>query len=1020
MKRSEATNTFQEGLVMDLNPLVTPNSVLTNCLNGTLITYQGNENVLQNDMGNGRVETAYLPEGYIPLGTCSLGGIIYIVSYNPFTKKGQIGSFPSPERNITSDELGSTNIVIRKSDFLDNNGQPYVKNIIKTYTLSGETDESKLYPGDLYKVYTTDSLPNDTLSAMHPNLDINANVDNIPRYLKLYIATIHDNGSIEYLSDYLAWGKLSSNNKYYFISELQEHNGTVDLDQYRTLVSSGYNIYNSKFSGKLVVIAKLEVIDSFSAGWDCIKNGNEFQFGFSVNWTYENDLEKSKSRVNIDSIDITSKYSNKVAIRCSNLKEQLGDGGNDQYNQVKPLNYYKYMESGENIAIQNLPRKNDGSDADMWIRMSSFTPESDDEILEVTITPCQYLDDDSYKLNHLAKHFSIELSKIGKKDFTLKQWRYYVNGQVLTLNWGLDAYCEPYHLIKDIQFRFYKLNNDIYNKYISNSELGNYDSEITISGKSSYSGNFTNTFLLEDFGKLEKNQCYICSIWADYVPTEGNNTNYEFIANRVLYTSEIFNQAYLTKDDFDTLNLQDYLSIQQTVIQTKSELDNLTTDTVSKIENEGSENKKEIFTTTLNYSGNTEKECKLENSVSQDLFKINIQEISLGSAISNYSPNNPSQIYTKSKETLSDISYTSNSSTLNKTSNENIFNIKYSYNDQLNIQSITNQFKNQSIEYSLILQKLRVGYIYLSADLEKTKQNFRYGSSANDFSYKSDFKITSDDKSNLFRIFSNFGDSNQILNEFFSQYDVVNIIIYIDNTAGSDMPNGWNTTAKSDPAGKYNWGRLIRISSDNTWQLFGPSGPRDYVSLDPINSISNPNKIYKLIKCDGEYEIIKIASNINYYSDFKYSNNVIIPSTINYKLCIGDATEINPNSTIPNFKYTGQFETQINLEYSNIVNTYKPHPVIENLIGVINDDDTISSIDLEEIRTNKLYKSSNDKYSIASSSNFRINNQMLVCNKNAPSSINDSSIPHFKFGQDDQSLTINAIDESIIINQLLT
>jgi hypothetical protein len=46
MKRSETTNTFQEGLVMDLNPLTTPNSVMTNCLNGTLITYNGNENVL--------------------------------------------------------------------------------------------------------------------------------------------------------------------------------------------------------------------------------------------------------------------------------------------------------------------------------------------------------------------------------------------------------------------------------------------------------------------------------------------------------------------------------------------------------------------------------------------------------------------------------------------------------------------------------------------------------------------------------------------------------------------------------------------------------------------------------------------------------------------------------------------------------------------------------------------------------------------------------------------------------------
>jgi hypothetical protein len=84
---SEAVNSFNNGLVMDFNPITTPNTVLTNCLNGTLITYNGNEYILQNDMGNGRVETAYLPQGYIPIGTTELGGIIYIVSYNPIINK---------------------------------------------------------------------------------------------------------------------------------------------------------------------------------------------------------------------------------------------------------------------------------------------------------------------------------------------------------------------------------------------------------------------------------------------------------------------------------------------------------------------------------------------------------------------------------------------------------------------------------------------------------------------------------------------------------------------------------------------------------------------------------------------------------------------------------------------------------------------------------------------------------------------------------------------------------------------
>ena len=103
--KQEATNTFGDGMIMDLNPLTTPNNVLTSALNATMITYNGNEFVLQNDMGNGRVETAYLPSGYVPVGIKEYGGIIYVASYNPLTNKGQIGSFPSPERNISSSEI---------------------------------------------------------------------------------------------------------------------------------------------------------------------------------------------------------------------------------------------------------------------------------------------------------------------------------------------------------------------------------------------------------------------------------------------------------------------------------------------------------------------------------------------------------------------------------------------------------------------------------------------------------------------------------------------------------------------------------------------------------------------------------------------------------------------------------------------------------------------------------------------------------------------------------------------------
>lgn len=50
--KQETLNTFSEGLNYDLNPLVTPNNVLTDNVNGTFITFNGNELSLQNDAGN--------------------------------------------------------------------------------------------------------------------------------------------------------------------------------------------------------------------------------------------------------------------------------------------------------------------------------------------------------------------------------------------------------------------------------------------------------------------------------------------------------------------------------------------------------------------------------------------------------------------------------------------------------------------------------------------------------------------------------------------------------------------------------------------------------------------------------------------------------------------------------------------------------------------------------------------------------------------------------------------------------
>jgi hypothetical protein len=97
MSKEIKSNTFNKGLMMDLHPINTPNSVLTDNLNGTIITYDGNEHVLQNDMGNYKLKDCQLKSNYIPIGLKEYAGILYIVSYNPLDESVEIGTYPSPE-----------------------------------------------------------------------------------------------------------------------------------------------------------------------------------------------------------------------------------------------------------------------------------------------------------------------------------------------------------------------------------------------------------------------------------------------------------------------------------------------------------------------------------------------------------------------------------------------------------------------------------------------------------------------------------------------------------------------------------------------------------------------------------------------------------------------------------------------------------------------------------------------------------------------------------------------------------
>ena len=301
----KATNKFTRGLVMDFSPENTSNELLTHALNATLVTFNGNELSLQNDMGNARVETAFLPEGYMPVGTCEYGGIIYIVSYNPLENKSQIGCFPSPERNISNDEIGQSNDTIKNEDFV-NNGD-----IVQTskYVM---LRNDKLNPGDKFVVTATDSIYDEHLKDLLTRKVGSSTYNPVsnPR-IALNIVSIEDSGKIIYLNSSVRKYEIKKSGfqyKYEMLAPDSKNSQLTpqDIDSYRTSVGSGYSVFKSKSSGKLAILAELVTIDSYDVTYSVQQRYDDD--GDVIAGSYDVDIHTSVlPTLTIDNYDYTPK-----------------------------------------------------------------------------------------------------------------------------------------------------------------------------------------------------------------------------------------------------------------------------------------------------------------------------------------------------------------------------------------------------------------------------------------------------------------------------------------------------------------------------------------------------------------------------------------------------------------------------------------------------------------------------------------------------------------------------------------
>lgn len=502
--KSSQTNTFTGGMQKDLHPMTTPNNVLTDALNATITTMNGNENVLQNDMGNARVESAYLPEGYIPIGMKEYGGVIYIASYNPVTQKGQVGSFPSPERNIENIKGAGCNLDFNSlltSKNWDNNYSE-----IQNYSIKLELENGRIFhPGDMFSLIAdlnkipftvTNQLGNKgegDISLGLYVLDSSNNLVNITDSLNFYYPkNILDYKKGDLIEDI--------NNRYlgtFIKPELQASESQVDGERSYT----DYNTFNSKISGKVYLIATLNSINSIDVdiSGETVKENNKYTATLNLNIDYKYNCKKE--------------------------------------NIVDPIiNIYKLTSNNFKISVPYTKIKEDFNNYKINL---NFIPDNNNYLF-IDVIPQHRIKDTINSMQSLKSTLEMDLNKLNSGEFKINTWRYYnniVNGESRTnLVWGLEAYPKKSQKIKNIRFKFINLLNG--DKTI-----------LDISGKKNYFGTFNESL------DLVNKTLYAVQLYK--VLDDENNTE-EIIGERFILTTPLLNSCFFAESsDY----LQDYVNI---------------------------------------------------------------------------------------------------------------------------------------------------------------------------------------------------------------------------------------------------------------------------------------------------------------------------------------------------------------------------------------------------------------------------------------------------------------------------
>lgn len=447
-------NTFSDGINMDVNPIVAPKTVMSNCLNGTFTTFNGNENVLQNDMGNGKVHSAYLPSGWVPVGMAEHGGIIYVAAYNPETQESQLGSFPSPQQNFESSKNGQ--------------GETFTKLEANKYKLFvGENKDIELKPGNKLAItlaYEDYQVP---YKIIEPNY--NNDQDKHKRHWSVQLCLLTSNGILTDITD-----KLENTVYDYAFDGNEEYANYFFLQDYVEDLTPYLRIY----SGNLTGSPYIQVIENLASSMDTFvttgyKDGTvRFIVTCNIESTSQlcgypfrpvQDIEEgligfyyTYIKSNGETITGWKEISNvaKLITTCKNREEidskieQLTNCGISKDNlEIRGMSIYEK----QNYTLTEESNQKYTLNITDTIEIEDI---SDDDVITLVINPCFSWDGEIQPQTSLEFRQVFEVSKIGTGIHDINQWRYYYDSDFVTLTWGMESYPAEGEDIKTLYMEF--------------------------------------------------------------------------------------------------------------------------------------------------------------------------------------------------------------------------------------------------------------------------------------------------------------------------------------------------------------------------------------------------------------------------------------------------------------------------------------------------------------------------------------------------------------------------------------